>query len=132
MRKEAASLFLLFFVSISIFPSHAQTVGSNVDITLGNDSNKIENLDVFYAQSIDSGISFGANLRVTAMSFDPNLVRRTDPPGSSQPFLGGYIQIAGGATDVHIIWADNRNACGNTDPVLGCLDQDVFTATITF
>jgi len=96
-----------------------------------DDGGTIENLDVFYAQSIDSGANFGANLRVTAVSFDPNLVKRTDPPGTSQPFLGDYIQVASTATAAHIIWADNRNACGNVDPTFGCLDQDVFTASIS-
>ncbi len=88
-------------------------------------------LDVFYAQSINAGVSFSSNLRVTSVSFDPNIVRRTDSPGAFQPFIGDYIQVASSPTAVHPVWADNRNACDTFDPAFGCVDQDAFTASIT-
>jgi hypothetical protein len=114
------------------FPSVAATTGRISIIWYDSrldDGGAIENLDVFYSQSVD-GVTFTSSLRVTDMSFNPNLVRRTDPPGTSQVFMGDYIQVSANPTAVHAIWADNRNACGNVDPVFGCVDQDVFTATI--
>lgn len=95
------------------------------------DGSTIQNTDVYYAQSSDDGASFSPNLRVTSVSFDPNMVLRTDQPGADQPFLGDYIEVAATPTAVYPIWTDNRDACDNMDPVLGCLDQDIFTATIT-
>ncbi len=88
-------------------------------------------LDVFYARSTDAGASFSTNLRVTDVPFNPNMVLRTDPPGTPFPFLGDYIQIAASPTVAHPIWADNRNACDTRDPTFGCVDQDLFTTTIT-
>jgi len=69
-------------------------------------------------------------LRVTSVSFNPNTVERTDF-GDTQIFMGDYIQVAASSTSAHVIWADNRNACDTVDPTFGCIDQDVFTATIT-
>jgi len=114
------------------FPSVAATTGRISVIWYDSrldDGGTIENLDVFYSQSMD-GLAFTASLRVTDMSFNPNLVLRTDPPGTSQIFMGDYIQVTANPTAVYAIWADNRNACGNVDPVFGCVDQDVFAAGI--
>lgn len=71
-------------------------------------------------------------MRVTETSFDPHQVLRTDLVGREvdYPFIGDYIHIAATPTTAWPIWTDNRNACTNTDPILGCLDQDVFTAGI--
>ena len=88
-------------------------------------------LDVFYTQSLDGGASFSSSVRVTSVSFNPELVLRTDGPNSNQTFIGDYIGISASPTAIHPIWADNRNACDTVDPKLGCLDQDAFTATIT-
>ncbi len=97
-----------------------------------DDGGRIEQLNLFYAQSIDSGASFSANLRVTTVSFDPNLVLRNDASSTDplEPFIGDYIQIATGPLEAFVIWTDNRNACGNIDPAVGCTDQDVFIAKI--
>lgn len=88
-------------------------------------------LDVYYAQSIDGGLSFQANLRITEVSFDPNIVPRTVQPGAAFPFIGDYIYISSTATEAHVIWTDNRNAELTADDNTGRLDQDVFTAKIT-
>ncbi len=96
-----------------------------------NSGTTITALDVFYSQSTDGGQTFVSNSRITSSSFNPNLVKRTDAPNNNEPFIGDYIQIAASPTAVHPIWADNRNACDTVDPVFGCVDQDVFTATIT-
>ncbi len=119
------------------FPSVAASAGTIsviwYDSRLGQLANgTITGLDVFYARSTDAGASFSKNLRVTSVSFNPNLVLRTDQPGGSQPFIGDYIQVAAGPTAVHPIWTDNRNACDTVDSTFGCVDQDAFTATVTF
>lgn len=87
-------------------------------------------LDVFYAESTDAGHSFSSNVRVTSVSFNPNIVERADF-GATFPFMGDYIQMAASSTAAHIIWADNRDACTNIDPFFGCTNQDIFTSTIT-
>jgi hypothetical protein len=117
------------------FPSIASSGGSIsviwYDSRLGQLPNgTITGLDVFYAQSTNAGASFSKSVRVTSMSFNPNLVERTDL-GSTGIFIGDYIQVAASAGVVHPIWTDNRNACDTIDPTFGCVDQDTFTATIT-
>jgi len=89
----------------------------------------ITGLDVFYAESTNTGASFSANVRVTSASFNPNLVERADF-GNTSPFMGDYIQVAASPGVVHAVWADNRNACDNIIPIFGCTDQDAFTAAI--
>jgi len=102
------------------------------DSRLGQLSNgTITGLDVFYAESRDGGASFSSNVRVTDVSFDPNLV--LFPlffPLCQCAFFGDYIGIAASPDAVHPIWTDNRNACDTVDSTFGCVDQDAFTATI--
>jgi hypothetical protein len=90
----------------------------------------ITGLDVFYAESTNSGASFSTNIRVTSTSFNPNIVERADF-GNTHPFMGDYIQVAASPGAAHAIWADNRDACDNIVPPFGCTNQDAFTATIT-
>ncbi len=102
------------------------------DSRVGQLSNgTITGLNLYYSESRDAGASFSANLRVSSKSFNPNLVKRTDAPGTNHPFLGDYISMAASPTAVHPIWTDNRNACDTADPAFGCVDQDAFTAIIT-
>jgi len=102
------------------------------DSRLGQLSNgTITGLDVFYASSTNGGNSFSTNVRITSVSFNPNTVERTDF-GDTEIFMGDYIQVAASSASAHIIWTDNRNACDTVDPTFGCIDQDVFTATITY
>ncbi len=117
-----------FFPSIAISAGVISVIW--YDSRLGQLPNgTITALDVFYARSTNVGATFSPSLRITSVSFNPNLVERTD--GSTQPFMGDYIQVAASPTAVHPIWADNRNACDTVDPTFGCVDQDAFTATIT-
>lgn len=58
-------------------------------------------------------------------------MKRTDAPNFNEPFIGDYIGIAASPTSVHPIWPDNRNACDTIIPVYGCVDQDMFTASIS-
>lgn len=88
-------------------------------------------LDVFFARSTDAGATFSPSYRVTIVSFNPNLVLRTDNPNINEVFMGDYISIASSQSAAYPIWADNRNACDTLDPIFGCVDQDVFTAALT-
>ncbi len=88
-------------------------------------------LDVFYSQSVDGGFTFSPSVRVTGVSFNPELVKRTDAPNFNESFIGDYVGIAATPTTVHPVWPDNRNACDTVVPVYGCVDQDVFTANIS-
>jgi hypothetical protein len=54
--------------------------------------------DIFFAESIDHGLSFGSNLQVTDVNF----------PWVSQQ--GHYMGIAANATAVFPIWTDGRNS----------------------
>lgn len=87
-------------------------------------------LDVYYADSTNGGTSFSANARVTSVSFNPNIVERTDF-GDTEIFMGDYVEVAASPGAAHAIWSDNRNACDNIVQPFGCVDQDAFTATIT-
>src|SRR5436309_3076591 len=88
-------------------------------------------LDVFFTNSNDGGVSFSARVRVTNVSFNPGLVKRTDAPNWNEPFMGDYIGIAAKPSAAHPFWADNRFACDTYDAAYtSCVDQDAFTATI--
>ena len=91
----------------------------------------MNSLDVYFSESLDGGVSFLPNIRVTTNSFSPNTVYRTDSPNPAQRFMGDYIGIAATPTGAHPVWADNLNACDTIDPTWGCVDQDAFTSTMT-
>ena len=95
-----------------------------------NTGTTMTSLDVFYTQSTNGGASFSPSIRVTNVSFNPNLVLRTDAPNPNEAFMGDYNEIAASPAASYLIWADNRSACDTVDPTFGCLDQDAFTATI--
>ncbi len=95
-----------------------------------NSGSTMTALDVFYAQSLDGGVSFSSNVRVTSVSFNPELVERTDF-GDIEIFMGDYIEIAATPAFAQVIWSDNRNACDTIDSIFGCVDQDAYTATIS-
>jgi len=74
--------------------------------------------DVFSAESVDHGASFGANIRVTNQSSDPDLSGFDNPfTPEVESFIGDYFGIAPCGTP---LWADTRN--GN---------QDIFAAAPT-
>jgi len=87
-------------------------------------------LDVFYAESQNAGLTFSPNMRLTSVSFNPELVRRSVGPNYFEPFMGDYFGISMSATASRIIWVDNRDACDTMDPVYGCVDQDVYTVAV--
>ncbi len=130
LRINDVTLGLQFFPTIAV--SDGTISVAWYDSRLGQLSNgTIAGLDLFYARSTDAGTSFSKNLRVTSSSFNPNAVRTVDFARNG-PFMGDYIQIAAGSGTAHPVWADNRNACDLVDQSLGCLDEDAFTATITY
>ncbi len=90
----------------------------------------ITSVDVFYAESQNAGLTFSPNMRLTSVSFNPELVKRSDGPNYFEPFMGDYFGVSMSATAVHIIWVDNRDACDTLDPVYGCVDQDVYTVAV--
>ncbi len=70
------------------------------------------NLDVFYTDSSDQGLTFSSNTRVTDTSFSPDVE-------FGGQFIGDYIGLAVTKTDAYPVWTDTRN-----------LDQDIFTDRI--
>jgi len=91
----------------------------------------MNSLDVYFSESLDGGVNFLPNIRVTTDSFNPNTVYRTDSPNPAQRFMGDYIGMAATPTTAHPVWADNLNACDTIDPAWSCVDQDAFTSTIS-
>lgn len=79
--------------------------------------------DIFMAQSVNNGRSFGPNVRVSTVSSDPDL------DGFGGAFIGDYFGLAAAGVPV---WGDTRN--GNLDifalpllkgkPIRGDLDGD--------
>jgi len=72
------------------------------------------NYDVYLARAID-GVNFGANLRVTAVSSNPD-----NDPRTQGSLIGDYFGLAAGDGVVHPFWTDTRN--GN---------EDIFTAPVS-
>lgn len=79
-------------------------------------------MDVFYAQAataVAGPLSFGAEVRVTSQSFNPNLFGSIK---ALTPFIGDYISMAANATNAYLVWTDNRdmnptaNALEDADP----------------
>jgi hypothetical protein len=96
-----------------------------------NTASPMTSLDVFFADSLDGGVSFSASVRVTNVSFNPGLVKRTDAPNWNEPFMGDYLGIAASSSNAYPIWTDNRFACDTIDTGYGsCVDQDAFTAAV--
>ena len=96
-----------------------------------NTASPMTSLDVFFADSVDGGVSFSASVRVTNVSSNPGLVKRTDAPNWNEPFMGDYFGIAATASKAYPVWAENRFACDTVDSSYGsCVDQDAFTAVV--
>jgi hypothetical protein len=74
-------------------------------------------VDVFLAQSIDHGLSFLPNVRVTTQSFDPAVGAPVNSSGSQ--FIGDYQGLAADNLFVHPFWNDTRTG-----------QQEIFTAAI--
>src|SRR3989442_899050 len=95
-----------------------------------NNATSLNALDIFYAYSLNGGLSFSPNIRITTVSFDPNSVKRSDAPNNNEPFIGDYIQITATPIRVHVIWTDNRFACDTVILGYSCQDSHVITAGV--
>lgn len=93
----------------------------------------VDGLDVYFAESTDGGQTFSKNVRVSSVTSNPNLVEFADANQalSYLSWIGDYITIAAGPHGWHVIWTDNRNACATVSSLYGCVDQDIYTATVT-
>lgn len=74
-------------------------------------------IDVYLAQSIDKGISFLKNMRVTTRSWDPTVDAPVD--GNGLQFIGDYQGLSSDDHFVHPFWNDTRTG-----------RQEIFTAAI--
>ena len=74
-------------------------------------------IDVFLAQSRDSGATFLQNTRVTTQSWDPTIDAPIDGAGSQ--FIGDYQGLSVDNLFVHPFWNDTRTGA-----------QEIFTAAI--
>ena len=76
-------------------------------------------VDVFYASSIDGGVTFSPNVQLTTAPTNESC-------GSSCGafFIGDYIGIAASGGVVHPVWTDRRASVAS-------LDEEIFTAAIT-
>ena len=91
------------------FPWIAVTAAGTVRVMWGDDRLDAvnaggHNYDVFVADSDDHGATFGANVRVTTVSSNP------DTTAFAQPFIGDYFGLSASGVP---IWTDTRN--GNDD-----------------
>jgi hypothetical protein len=78
-------------------------------------------IDVYTAQSLDGGHTFGPNERVTDVSF--GLPAWLDPYVDC--YMGDYNSLVGTASAFHLVWGDNRNLNQSGDP-----QPDVYTDTV--
>lgn len=74
-------------------------------------------IDVYLAQSSDSGASFLPNVRVTTTSWDPAVDAPVD--GGGAQFIGDYQGLAADDQFVHPFWNDTRTGA-----------QEIFTAAV--
>ena len=74
-------------------------------------------IDVYLAQSINHGVTFKKNVRVTSQSWDPTIKAPTDTNGLQ--FIGDYQGLAVDNRFVHAFWNDTRTG-----------DQEIFTAAV--
>ncbi len=74
-------------------------------------------VDVYLAQSINQGLSFLKNVRVTTVSWNPAVDAPTDEYGSQ--FIGDYQGLAVDDRFVHPFWNDTRTGA-----------QEIFTAAV--
>lgn len=74
-------------------------------------------IDVFLAQSVDHGVSFLRNERITTQSWDPAVDAPVNSSGSQ--FIGDYQGLATDNLFVHPFWNDTRTGL-----------QEIFTAAV--
>ena len=63
--------------------------------------------DAYYAQSPAGGTAFGAPLRVSTASSNPDGSSYND---LTEQFIGDYIDVVSGPSSSFLVWTDTRNA----------------------
>ena len=66
-------------------------------------------IDVDIAQSVDGGLTFGHNVRVTHKSWDPAIDAPLPEGKSDNTFIGDYQALAVDNQTVHPLWNDTQN-----------------------
>lgn len=66
-------------------------------------------IDEDVAQSMDDGLHFGPNIRVTKYSWDPSIDAPRPESKSSNTFIGDYQALAVDNRAVHPLWNDTQN-----------------------
>lgn len=74
-----------------------------------NDAANNLQTDVYKAFSSDGGATFGADQRVTDVSFGIPQLNPNFDPNIAQCYMGEYIAVAGDAHNFYYLWGDNRN-----------------------
>jgi hypothetical protein len=81
--------------------------------------------DVYLAQSVNGGLSFLPNRRITDVSFPPSRPDLTDPNPLSFFFYADYNRMVAQGNDFYMVWADNRDKVGSrSDPDIYFARQD--------
>lgn len=70
---------------------------------------KNHNIDVYIAQSLNDGATFGHNYRVTQHSWDPAIDAPRADGKASTTFIGDYQALAVSNATVHPLWNDTQN-----------------------
>ncbi len=66
-------------------------------------------IDVDIAQSVDGGLTFGHNVRITQKSWDPAIDSPLPEGKSDNTFIGDYQALAVDNQTVHPLWNDTQN-----------------------
>jgi hypothetical protein len=136
------------FQAVSVDPNNKVNV-----ITVGLDDKPAGTLpgagvyyDAYWTQSIDGGATFGAALRVSSVSSDPDVSAFNQ---LKPQFIGDYISAASDGSHVYAVWTDGRNGspCAaidayslGTGPKPNVIQQcpvnfgntDIFLGTVTY
>lgn len=108
-------------------PQLAVAADGRVDVVFYDRRNDPANrrADVYYAASTDNAATFGANVRLTAVSSDTQIgTRYLLPSAQGLVEFGSRIALAEGPTNVIAAWTDTRNSDPDT------YQQDVFATTV--
>src|SRR5262249_30272448 len=99
-----------FFPAASVAPSGLISIAFDALTApqpAGNPLDTSVVYDNYYAQSPAGGAGFGAPLRVSTASSNPD---RSSYNNLQEQFIGDYIDILSGPTSAYVVWTDARNA----------------------
>jgi hypothetical protein len=99
-----------FFPAVSVSPSGTVSVAFDALTAPSNDNlwqTGVQVYDAYYVESLDSGGSFTAPLRLSSASSNPESASYNN---LKEQFIGDYIGIVDGPAAAYVIWTDSRNA----------------------